>query len=281
MALTRGAGRAVGTMKLHVALAGVLGASAAAIASATGPTVTTTTGTVSGATQGGVDGYLGVPFAAPPSGVLRFAAPTAHPAWSGVRNATVAGAHCVQGSGPPKKSPCGTWCEDHGYKPDGCGCGVCGSFGGCSFSCGADPKAGRVKCPHNDTATEEAEPDPEDCLFLNAFTPSAAAREAGAPLLPVMVHIHGGGFVGGAATTAWNLTRATGSVVFSIQYRLGVMGFMSTGSTPEKFGMLDQQFAVRGCALCLAQSPSHRLTLAAANVRAAAVGPKERESLWG
>eukprot|EP01046_Picozoa_sp_COSAG06_P081311 COSAG06_NODE_28481_length_573_cov_1.297468_1_plen_116_part_10 len=70
---------AVGTMKLHVALAGVLGACAAAIATAVGPTVTTTTGTVSGATQGGVDGYLGVPFAAPPSGVLRFAAPTAHP----------------------------------------------------------------------------------------------------------------------------------------------------------------------------------------------------------
>ena len=38
----------------------------------------------------------------------------------------------------------------------------------------------------------------------------------------MMVHIHGGGFVGGAATTAWNLSRTTGHVVFSIQYRLGV-----------------------------------------------------------
>lgn len=70
------------------------------------------------------------------------------------------------------------------------------------------------------------------CLFINAFTPSAAEREAGssvfalfrvcfscvfvtfvtfsdAALLPVAVYIHGGGFVGGSAPTAWNYTRAT------------------------------------------------------------------------
>ena len=53
------------------------------------------------------------------------------------------------------------------------------------------------------------------------------------------------GFVGGAATTAWNLSRTTGSVVFSIQYRLGVMGFFSTGDSPDHLGMQDQQFALR------------------------------------
>lgn len=207
------------------------------------PIATTTTGKVSGITLDGVDGYLGVPFAAPPSGSLRFAAPIAHPTWDGVREATTAGAHCVQGAGPPKKSPCGQWCSDHGHKADECGCGVCGSFGGCTFSCTADPNAGRFSCPHSDLTMDEVEPDPEDCLFLNVFTPSATARKDG-NLLPVMVHIHGGGFVGGAATTAWNLTRGTGSVVFSIQYRLGVIGFAGTGSTPRNFGILDQQFAV-------------------------------------
>lgn len=208
------------------------------------PTATTSTGVVSGLTVDGVDGYLGVPFAAPPSGALRFAAPTAHPTWSGVRTATAAGAHCLQGSGPRPKSPCGTWCGAHNHKPDECGCGVCGSFGGCSFSCTADPKAGRFACPHDEPVADKAETDPEDCLFLNAFTPSAATRAVDAPLRPVMVHIHGGGFVGGAATTAWNLTRDTGSVVFSIQYRLGVMGFFSTESPPPMFGIMDQQFAV-------------------------------------
>ena len=51
-----------------------------------------------------------------------------------------AGNQCLQGTGPTPPhpaSPCGTYCKDHGYAPDECGCGVCGSFGGCSFSCNA------------------------------------------------------------------------------------------------------------------------------------------------
>ena len=32
--------------------------------------------------------------------------------------------------------PCGTWCEDNLHSADACGCGVCGSYGGCSqISC--------------------------------------------------------------------------------------------------------------------------------------------------
>jgi hypothetical protein len=55
------------------------------------------------------------------------------------------------GHGP---SPCGTWCEDHSSASDKCACGVCGSHGGCSWSC--DPaKASKthrlVKCPVNAT----------------------------------------------------------------------------------------------------------------------------------
>merc|ERR1719230_195721 len=30
-------------------------------------------------------------------------------------------------------------CESHGYGADECGCGYCGSFGGCGFTCGKDP----------------------------------------------------------------------------------------------------------------------------------------------
>lgn len=62
-----------------------------------------------------------------------------------------------------------------------------------------------------------------------------------------MVHIHGGGFVGGAATAAWDLTRDTGSVVFSIQYRLGALGFFGGGGGlgGGGFGMADQQFALQ------------------------------------
>lgn len=59
----------------------------------------------------------------------------------------------------------------------------------------------------------------EDCLYVNAYSTMVPGR-------PVMVYVHGGGFVSGAATrSAANLTRLTGSVVFAPQYRLGVLGF--------------------------------------------------------
>ena len=48
--------------------------------------------------------------------------------------------------GPRPKGHCGGYCAAHGYKPDICDCNVCGSFGGCSFSCTADNRT-RFECP--------------------------------------------------------------------------------------------------------------------------------------
>ena len=57
------------------------------------PIVHTDCGDVQGlARVGGSFAYLGVPFAAPPTGVHRFRAPAPHPAWDGVRPATQYGA---------------------------------------------------------------------------------------------------------------------------------------------------------------------------------------------
>jgi para-nitrobenzyl esterase len=66
----------------------------------------------------------------------------------------------------------------------------------------------------------------EDCLYLNVWTPANRASEK----LPVMVWIHGGGFVAGTPAEktydgAW--PAQNGVVIVSIGYRLGVMGFLA------------------------------------------------------
>jgi len=56
----------------------------------------TTSGAVSGVKQGDVYRYLGVPYAAPPVGALRWSPPMAAGCWQGVRPATSFGAVCPQ-----------------------------------------------------------------------------------------------------------------------------------------------------------------------------------------
>ena len=88
-------------------------------------------------------------------------------------------------------------------------------------------------------------PMDEDCLFLNVWTPNLEAE------LPVLVWIHGGGNVNG-----WSFEpnyrgaalAAKGVVVVSIQYRLGVFGFLahpalsaeSSAGSSGNYGILDQ-----------------------------------------
>jgi para-nitrobenzyl esterase len=64
-------------------------------------------------------------------------------------------------------------------------------------------------------------------------------------LKPIMFYIHGGGFVAGSAAVGWNLANLTGHMVVSFEYRLGVLGFLSTESPPTNFGLEDQQFALK------------------------------------
>lgn len=56
------------------------------------PTVATTSGTVRGRTRDGVSAFLGIPYAAPPFGSRRFAAPEPPERWDGVRETTGYGA---------------------------------------------------------------------------------------------------------------------------------------------------------------------------------------------
>ena len=84
----------------------------------------------------------------------------------------------------------------------------------------------------------------EDCLFVNVWRPADAATG-----LPVLVHIHGGGFFGGSGNGDNSLLVKTGhEVVVSMNYRLGIMGFLAEkdlGPNSGDYGLQDQQAALR------------------------------------
>nr|AHJ81323.1 carboxylesterase [Locusta migratoria] len=89
----------------------------------------------------------------------------------------------------------------------------------------------------------------EDCLYLNIYTPKLPTG-AGAKLIPVMVWIHGGAFVAGSGNTDLygpEHLLEHDVVLVTINYRLGVLGFLSTGDevVPGNAGLKDQVMALK------------------------------------
>src|SRR6188768_2220342 len=88
-------------------------------------------------------------------------------------------------------------------------------------------------------------PVSEDCLYLNVWTPAKAANAK----IPVLVWIHGGGYVGGSTSTSmYDGTgfAKKGVVLVSLAYRLGPFGFMAhpelsreSGHGSGAYGILD------------------------------------------
>lgn len=150
-------------------------------------TVKTRQGAVAGLEQDGVHSFLGIPYAAPLVGELRWRAPQPPASWNGTRDATKFGNAAIQ----------------------------------------------MVNTGMNLRAEQS-----EDCLNLNVWTTEA---DAGAEQ-PVMVWIHGGGFLNGSSSlTNWpgdQLCRS-GVVVVSMNYRLGAFGFLTHPEVGANFGVLD------------------------------------------
>ncbi len=75
-------------------------------------------------------------------------------------------------------------------------------------------------------------PQGENCLFLNVWTPELPVNDM-TPRLPVLVWLHGGGFLVGsssnrvAAPPPETLVRSGKFVVVSMNYRLGINGFLA------------------------------------------------------
>ncbi|KAM3966209.1 juvenile hormone esterase-like [Aphomia sociella] len=89
----------------------------------------------------------------------------------------------------------------------------------------------------------------EDCLYLNVYTPIVS--ESDLSLLPVMVFFHGGGFVYGNGTNdmehGMDYIVKKNVIVVSLNYRLGVLGFLCLDSkdAPGNMGLRDQVEALR------------------------------------
>ncbi|REE95201.1 carboxylesterase/lipase family protein [Thermomonospora umbrina] len=75
-------------------------------AAADQPTVRTESGVVQSATEAGADRYLGLPYAQPPTGSLRWRPPEPAARWRGVRQATQAPPRCVQRTTAPTSEDC-------------------------------------------------------------------------------------------------------------------------------------------------------------------------------
>jgi len=106
--------------------------------------------------------------------------------------------------------------------------------------------------PFPSDAAPRGTPPDEDCLYLNVWAP---AERPAAPM-PVMVWIHGGGFVnGGSSPDVYDGSHFArrGLLFVSMNYRLGRFGFFAhpalTAESPDgplgNYGFMDQIAALR------------------------------------
>ena len=171
--------------------------------------------------------FKGLPYAAPPLGDLRWAAPMPAPKWNVTRIANTFGNRCMQ----PSDVEGGFFSrliEGHGL--------------------------GRLKnfLITRAVAAEKPTPMSEDCLYLNVRSGNLN-KEA---KQPVMVWIHGGGHQFGSSDFNYYQNNALPKkdvVLVTINYRLGAMGYMAHPALSEadpngvsgNYGTLDQIAALQ------------------------------------
>ncbi|MBR6380092.1 MAG: carboxylesterase family protein [Lachnospiraceae bacterium] len=139
--------------------------------------------------------FKGVPYAKPPVGELRFRSPQPLDSWEGIRQAFDYAPVSMQ------QTP------------------------------GIDKESFWTKEMHPTGPEYEVS---EDSLYLNIFTPARTGEEN----LPVLFYIHGGGFTGGYPSEIefdWEHMARKGIVVVSVQYRLGIFGFLAADALSQTF----------------------------------------------
>ncbi|CAG7716301.1 unnamed protein product [Allacma fusca] len=141
--------------------------------------------------------FLGIPYAKPPIGKLRFESPQPAEKWDGILSATEFGAECK----------------------------------GFEFM------------------MEGSIQGDESCLFLNVMTPKLKDNSStSGKLLPVLVYIHGGAFhMRSGKGFGGKFLMDEDIVLVTINYRLGIFGFLNTDDSVIKgnMGLKDQVLALK------------------------------------
>ncbi|CAH1182810.1 unnamed protein product [Phyllotreta striolata] len=118
-----------------------------------------------------------------------------------------------------------------------------------------EPWKGILNATRNTKVCMQTKPSPggiettEDCLYLNVYTPLKGTGKK-LDLLPVMVYVHGGAFLYEAGAIQYydpKYLMDYDIVVVTINYRLGVFGFLATydGTIPGNLSLKDQLMALR------------------------------------
>ncbi|KAF8637278.1 hypothetical protein AX17_002931 [Amanita inopinata Kibby_2008] len=205
-------------MKFQVLLAFVLQACIAAAR----PTasVKLDQATFTGTSNGIVNEFLGIPYAQPPVGDLRFRLPQALGPYTGRHDASKFGPSCTQLTREVPQVPNVTQ-------------GVLDFL--------------------NYTLWNESTPDSEDCLSINVLTPNSVVNDK---KLPVVVFFHGGSFEMSGSSTydgsniiKRSVEKGEPIVYVSLNYRLGGFGFLGGDVVKEaglgNLGLRDQRLALR------------------------------------
>lgn len=164
--------------------------------------------------ESGVDIYLGMRYAAPPLGDLRFRAPAEPVVEETCVQDASAASHPIpiQGNQQPSKTDSSVQ-----FRP------IC---------------IGTGQAENSNRA--------EDCLFVNVFTPTKATPQS---KLPVWVYIQGGGYASNANANYNGVEVVQGSgdglVFVNFNYRVGALGFLASEKVRQNgdlnVGLLDQR----------------------------------------
>jgi para-nitrobenzyl esterase len=175
-------------------------------------TVVTESGPLRGISQSGEHRFLGIPYAAPPVGALRWMPPQPRGKWQGLLDATRFGSVCPQ--------------------------------------LGADPSKvlGNEDCLFLNIFTPNQESESQGQSQDSGNQGQSGDDEDG---LPVMVWFHGGGLATGAGSDYDPSPLVhRGVIAVTVNYRLNVLGFFAQsaldaeGHPRANYGLMDQQFVL-------------------------------------